>query len=54
LTIHLRPPTPAQVHGWVCQCGGKLDFGSDNQARCPQCSKIYLKRGDRIEMKGGD
>jgi UDP-2-acetamido-3-amino-2,3-dideoxy-glucuronate N-acetyltransferase len=45
---------PARVHGWVCQCGGKLDFGSDNQTRCPECSKIYLKRGDRIEIKGGD
>lgn len=32
--------TPARVHGYVCQCGRKLDF-SDGKAICSVCGKEY-------------
>lgn len=31
---------PAQVRGYVCQCGGKIRF-SDGEASCPVCGKKY-------------
>lgn len=51
---------PAQVQGWVCECGMKLGFGGNSQARCSRCGKTYYKRGegqielkeDEIKMKG--
>ncbi len=36
---------PAKVQGWVCQCGIKLNFGGDAQARCSECGKIYQRKG---------
>ena len=44
---------PAQLQGWVCECGEKLDFGENNQARCSTCGKIYHKKAEGIESKGG-
>lgn len=32
--------TPARIHGYVCQCGEKLDF-ADGHAVCPVCGKKY-------------
>lgn len=37
---------PAQVHGWVCECGVKLQKHRDNFV-CPGCSKSYKVQGDR-------
>lgn len=38
---------PAKQHGWMCECGEKLDFKS-GRARCAACGKIFKKTG-----KGG-
>ena len=35
---------PAQVNGWICECGVRLDFGKDSKARCIQCGKEYIKQ----------
>ena len=32
--------SPARVHGYVCQCGEKLNF-SDGKATCTACGKSY-------------
>ena len=32
--------SPARVHGYVCQCGEKLNF-TDGHAVCPACKKRY-------------
>lgn len=32
--------TPARVHGYVCQCGNKLNF-TDGKASCAACEKKY-------------
>jgi UDP-2-acetamido-3-amino-2,3-dideoxy-glucuronate N-acetyltransferase len=45
--------SPARIQGWICECGVKLDFNKTNQAGCPECGKIYQKRGDKLEIKGG-
>ena len=41
---------PAQLQGWVCECGEKLDFGENSEAQCSRCGKIYRKKGGRIEI----
>ena len=33
---------PAQLAGWVCECGLKLDFDGDD-ADCRNCDKHYLR-----------
>lgn len=32
---------PAEVRGWVCRCGVKLEF-QDGQAVCPECGGAYV------------
>jgi UDP-2-acetamido-3-amino-2,3-dideoxy-glucuronate N-acetyltransferase len=44
---------PAQLQGWVCECGEKLSFGKNNQAQCIRCGKIYRRKGEGIESQGG-
>jgi len=39
---------PAQVQGWVCQCGVKLSFDTTDKASCQQCGNEYTKQ----EIKG--
>ncbi len=39
---------PARVQGWMCQCGIRLDFTSQDQgerATCTNCGKRYHKSG---------
>ena len=36
---------PAKIQGWVCECGVKLDFAQDSQAKCSECGKIYQQKG---------
>jgi len=43
---------PARLHGWVCECGEKLDFGQKEQTQCPRCGKGYQKQGKGIVGKG--
>jgi len=42
---------PACVHGWVCQCGTRLDFGSDNKARCSSCGSTYMRQETKGELR---
>jgi UDP-2-acetamido-3-amino-2,3-dideoxy-glucuronate N-acetyltransferase len=35
---------PARQHGWMCQCGVKLEFKED-QARCLACGTGYRREG---------
>lgn len=43
---------PARIAGWVCECGEKLQFESDN-ATCPACGKRYQRTGeDKVEHEG--
>ena len=35
---------PAQLQGWVCECGEKLDFTENNAAKCSKCGKKYKKQ----------
>jgi len=37
---------PAKIRGWVCKCGCKLDFSSDNLAECQECSLKYSLEGE--------
>jgi len=37
---------PAQLQGWVCECGVKLDFNEISEAACSKCGKIYQKEGE--------
>lgn len=35
---------PARLHGWVCQCGEKLD----KNLHCPDCCMRYVKSGEGL------
>lgn len=41
---------PAQRHGWVCQCGKRLEFddASPAVARC-ECGRTYRKQGNTVK-----
>jgi len=43
---------PAQLQGWVCECGVKLDFNESSEAACSKCGNIYTREGERIQSKG--
>ncbi len=44
---------PARLHGYVCKCGNKLEFGRGaNRARCA-CGLSYLKRGRIVTLASG-
>jgi UDP-2-acetamido-3-amino-2,3-dideoxy-glucuronate N-acetyltransferase len=38
---------PARIHGWMCQCGIKMEF-TDGTGVCPGCSARYRREGDRV------
>ncbi len=42
---------PAKVVGWMCECGGKLEF-YDTMVSCSQCSSLYRKENGRIVPVG--
>jgi UDP-2-acetamido-3-amino-2,3-dideoxy-glucuronate N-acetyltransferase len=33
---------PAKVHGWVCQCGKKLEKSKKNNYICKKCKREYI------------
>jgi UDP-2-acetamido-3-amino-2,3-dideoxy-glucuronate N-acetyltransferase len=38
---------PAKVHGWMCQCGAKLQWvlkGDEERATCERCGLSYIKK----------
>jgi UDP-2-acetamido-3-amino-2,3-dideoxy-glucuronate N-acetyltransferase len=39
---------PARVHGWVCNCGEKLDFRTGVPAECAVCKRNYVRDGERV------
>jgi len=41
---------PAKVIGWMCQCGGRLDFSREGRATCRLCRRKYRKQRQRVEM----
>ena len=40
---------PAEIRGWVCACGVKLDFEED-RSKCPKCGREYLIKGDIVSL----
>jgi UDP-2-acetamido-3-amino-2,3-dideoxy-glucuronate N-acetyltransferase len=40
---------PAQLKGWMCRCGTKLELSNNPAAsesgQCPKCSRLYEKKG---------
>lgn len=42
---------PALRHGWMCQCGVKLDFGQNKKTKCSNCGKSYEHKGGKIYLK---
>jgi len=41
---------PARIHGWVCQCGQRLDFQGD-KATCAACGRQYRKEDERVTLE---
>jgi len=41
----------AQLQGWVCECGVRLEFAGSNKIRCAQCGKEYTKQGSGEKEK---
>ena len=39
---------PARIIGWMCACGGRLDFGQGNKAACGHCQRSYAKDGEKV------
>lgn len=37
---------PSRIHGWICQCGVKLEE-EENKAECPECGKVYKLEGQK-------
>jgi len=47
--------TPANIRGWVCQCGIKLPFMREDQEEsvaCKECGLIYEKSGEEVRQIG--
>lgn len=42
---------PAKIVGWMCECGGKLEF-YETMASCSQCSSVYRKENGRVISVG--
>jgi UDP-2-acetamido-3-amino-2,3-dideoxy-glucuronate N-acetyltransferase len=40
---------PAQVIGWMCECGGKLTFKKE-QGACSQCDRKYHKKENTVRL----
>ncbi|MGD9125277.1 MAG: Gfo/Idh/MocA family oxidoreductase [Desulfarculaceae bacterium] len=38
---------PAQIKGWMCSCGVRLDF-DQQQAKCEACGREYVQEGKRV------
>lgn len=39
---------PAKLHGFICQCGRKLEFKKNKKALCPNCQKKYILQKDSV------
>ncbi|MFH1943732.1 MAG: DapH/DapD/GlmU-related protein [bacterium] len=43
---------PARIIGWMCECGGKLDFGKKNEMKCGVCGREFLKKDTVVKCVG--
>jgi len=43
---------PAQHHGWICECGEKLEF-ENNYTECDACRKEYVKEDGQVRSVSG-
>ena len=39
---------PARISGWVCECGLKINFKSQNSYYCGNCCKEYTQEGNKV------
>jgi UDP-2-acetamido-3-amino-2,3-dideoxy-glucuronate N-acetyltransferase len=39
---------PAEIHGWICECGTKLEFTAAS-GRCQACGQRYSKKGQTVK-----
>ena len=44
---------PARIVGWVCECGGRLDFSKSAECACPKCGMKYSINGQRVTLIAG-
>jgi UDP-2-acetamido-3-amino-2,3-dideoxy-glucuronate N-acetyltransferase len=45
---------PADIAGWMCECGVKLEEGL-MELTCPACGKRYTRRGEKVtRLQDGD
>jgi len=35
---------PAQIQGWICECGARLDFSRAGKAKCSFCDYEYMRQ----------
>ena len=42
---------PARIIGWMCECGGRLDFGKTTECTCGSCQRKYQKKSDSLVEK---
>jgi UDP-2-acetamido-3-amino-2,3-dideoxy-glucuronate N-acetyltransferase len=41
---------PASLTGWMCECGEKLEFNSDEgKTTCVKCSRTYTKHANEVK-----
>jgi len=43
--------TPAKIHGWICQCGNKLNFGENEITTCDHCETHYRKINNVVSQE---
>ena len=42
---------PARIQGWVCECGTKLDFSRNGEAKCASCDNEYMRQETEGEQR---
>lgn len=42
---------PAEIRGWVCECGVPLRFDTAHIATCPECGRKYEKQRDQASIR---
>jgi len=42
---------PAEIIGWICECGNKLELKEDELV-CKNCKRKYIKKGDKVKPAG--
>ena len=42
---------PAKIIGWMCECGGRLDFNKSDECTCSACHRHYKKQNENLVEK---